>query len=762
MRIGSIPLVLVIAMSAAVADVAEHPDAITDAELWAAVDLHRPGLEALREAVAREDWPAAAEAWAEYFRARETPSPHFRRDPWPQWIREHRPQLVAPILAEADEIAAGRLTHDPFVMPVEGGAGGTIQWLENPTKDTNYVCITGSYEFLNPLGRAYLLTGDERYAEAFAWVFGSWFDHQQAIREQQGGLGFDPIFRAYYPGIRARVLTDNYYCLAQSDAFTPELHVKVMKALLGAASWLRAANEPKYAVGNQQVAAVLGCGIVGLVFPEFRDAPAWVELCETRMREHMQQDFFSDGGHKELCTQYHKTVLRDVGYVALTSKVNGRPGLFDDPDAGPRLERAYEWLAKLVMPTGETPALHSAVFATDYAVHLELAARQFGRAEFAWLAERFWQRGEVPSQKPAFAPDCYMLAAPLPPAPPPPGDANDASLAGEGGVVAEPPKWLSTHLADSGFAVMRTGWEADDRYLLVQYGWGNTGHAYPGALHLIYEANGELIASSPGSPRSYRHPAYKYCPTTPAHNVVTIDGASYPGRPAPGGHAEIVEDLPGAWLFSGYHEGYRKPIGVTIHRDVVALKDGPVLIRDRVVGGREREAQWNFHTPLRMRVSAARTARLQGNATYTLAAAEVEEITKATVEKRWHAVLPRDCQPEDCGAEVNVLRWHQRIGAEGARFTVALIEGEGTIEAIGENAFRVSSGERAWAVVFGTQTERVEAEGVTSIARCAVVEYRDDEPLRGWLFDGTRLVVDDLVWLSAQRPTSRAVRPPRL
>jgi hypothetical protein len=111
---------------------------------------------------------------------------------------------------------------------------------------------------------------------------------------------------------------------------------------------------------------------------------------------------------------------------------------------------------------------------------------------------------------------------------------------------------------------------------------------------------------------------------------------------------------------------------------------------------------------------------------------------------------------------VSVLRWHQRIGAEGARFTVALIEGEGTIETLGESAFRVSSGERAWVVVFGAQNERVEAEGVTAIARCAVVEYRDGEPLRGWLFDGTRLVVNDLVWLSTQRPTSRAVHPPRL
>jgi hypothetical protein len=736
-------------MTAAYADIADHPDTISDAELWAAVDLQREGLEGVREAVEAEDWPAAAEAWAEYFRARERPTMHFQRDRWPEWVRENRPQLVQPIISEAEEIAQGDISHGPYVLQVEGDQ---IRWLENPTEDTNYVSAVGSQWFLNALGRAYLLTGDEAHAETFAWLFDSWYDHQQAIREKQGGLGFDPIFRAYYPGVRARVLADNYYCLAQSDALTPEIHVKLMKALLGAAAWLYEQESPAYRVGNQQVAAVLGCGIVGTVFPEFRDSEQWVDLAETRMREHMEQDFFADGGHKELCTQYHKTVLRDVGYVALVAEANGREGLFADPVAGPLIERAYDWLAKIVMPTGETPALHSAVFATDYAVHLELGARQFDRADFAWLAERIWQRGDAPNQKHPFGFANYMVAAPR----------TENGTGRRGGRPLQRPDWLSVHLEESGFAVWRTGWEPEDRFLCIQHGWANTSHVYPGALHFIYEANGELVASAPGSPRSYRHPAYQYCHSTPSHNVVTIDGESYPGRPAPGGHAELFEDLPGAWMFSGYHEGYRKVAGVTLYRDVLALEDGPIVVRDRIEGGDEREAQWNFHTPLKVRASADRSARLLGERRYTLCAAETEAITKATTEKRWHAVLPRDCQPEDCGAEVNVLRWHQPIDEEGARFTVALVEGEGTNEAVAENVYRIEAGDRAWLVLYCDRAEQARGAGVVASARCACVEFDGDEPVRGWVFEGTRLVVNDMVWLSEKRAVSQAVEPPRL
>jgi hypothetical protein len=145
-----------------------------------------------------------------------------------------------------------------------------------------------------------------------------------------------------------------------------------------------------------------------------------------------------------------------------------------------------------------------------------------------------------------------------------------------------------------------------------------------------------------------------------------------------------------------------------------------------------------------------------------LCAAETEAITRATTEQRWHAVLPRDCQPEDCGMSVNVLRWHQPIDEEGAQFTVALVEGEASIETVAENVYRIDAGERAWLVLYCDRAERAEDDGVVATARCACVEFHEGEPVRGWVFDGTRLVVNDMVWLSEKKAVSREVGPPRL
>ena len=733
------------------ADIASRPTAVSDQELFAALDLKRPGLAKVRAAVNARDYAAAAAAWAEYFRARLKPTPHFNRATWPAFVKQEFPQLVEPIVQEADKLAKGHIAHAFVRLPVRGRR---IDWLHNPKKDTNYIGLVGSQWFMNPLGRAYLLTGDEKYAETFAWIFESWYDQLDAIVKFRGGFTFGTVFRAYYPGIRSRILVDNYYCMAQSPALSPAVHVKIMKHLLANAAWLYR-QERRYRRGNQQVAAVLGLGIIGIVFPEFRSAEAWAGRAEKRMKEHLQRDFFPDGGHKELCTQYHKTCLRDMSYVALTAERNGRPSLFRDKEAVPLLEKSHEWLARLVMPTGETPALHSAVFSTDWAVHLTIAARYFRRPDFLWLARRFWQQGIAPTQKAPFAFACYLVN-------------EELGRRAFAGIKPKRPEHNSVHLDTSGFAVMRTGWTEADRYLVFQYGRANTGHAYPGALAFCLEMNRELIATNPGSPRSYRHPAYGYCHSTRSHNVVTIDGRSHPSQRgiAPGGKLHTLADLPGAWYVSASHGGYRSEFQATHSRSILVVKKGPILIRDQVTGAAGHRAEWNFHTPLTPTVGAKKPGKapdrriaLRGG--YRLCPAFPGEIVRITQEKRWEAVLPRDCQPDDCGTAVNVLRLEKAISGHGVQFCIALMEHDGQIEAITRQAFRLRAARRTFLVLFRDREPHVSVLDVETDAECVCVCFEGTQARRVWLVAGKSLTIAGRSWLDADEPQSLELTRPQ-
>ncbi len=739
-------LILLLVMGSPGLSRADQPEGVrvTEQELWEALDLERPELAGVKAAVAAKDPAAADDAWAEYFAARTKPTCHFDRDKWPGYIRREFPAVAEAIVREAERVAAGDLSHATILLPVEGEIpGGQINWLHNPAKDTNYVGLVGSQWFMNPLGRAYLLTGDERFADTFAWIFESWFDHQDAICNSQGGLGFNPIWRAYYPGIQSRILVDNYYSMAQSPALTPAAHVKVMRQLLACARFLER-QERSFRKGNQQVAAVLGLGIIGLVFPEFKDAADWVDRAERIMAEHLENDFFADGGHRELCTQYHKTCLRDISYVALTSEHNGRPSPLLRGENGKALERSYDWLARLVMPTGETPPLHSAVFSTDHAVYGLISAVHFQRPDHAYLASRFWERGEAPSQKAPLAFAVYLLSSPL----------ETSTLR-----IAKPPEHLSTHLEPSGLAVMRTGWGPDDRYLVFQYGWANTGHAYPAALSFLLEINGELIATHAGSPRSYRHPAYRYCHSTMSHQTVSIDGKSYPNVKgvAPGGRLECCADLLGLWYVAGYHEGYKGSVGAVHRRQIVAMKQGPILVVDHVEGGGGHTAQWNFHTPLETTVGPDRSVRLQGRHAYQLALAQPNELTDVKTRRHWAAVLPRDCQPDDCGAEVVGLVLEKPIDADGVRFAVALFEGDGSVTEEPRGVFRLSGKDRQHVVLTGPQETVSGGYRIRTEGRLAVIRFAQRRPVRAWVVDATKLAVDEYHLLSADHPVTREI-----
>jgi hypothetical protein len=741
-----VAFVWIVATAACVFGHADQPEAVrvTEEQLWQALDLERPGLEKLKAAVARGDREVAAGAWAEHFRARTGPTCHFDRDRWPGYLRHQFPAVAEAMLRDAERVAGGDISHGTIRLPVEGTAPhGKIEWLHNPKRDTNYVSLVGSQWFMNPLGRAYLLSGDERFAETFAWVFESWFDHQEAICEFQGGLGFDPVYRAYYPGIQSRILVDNYYAMARSPALTPAVHVKVMRQLLACARFLER-QERHYRKGNQQVGAVVGLGIVGLVFPEFNEAAVWVERAETIMAGHLHQDFFADGGHRELCTQYHKTCLRDISYVALTSEHNVRPSPLLRGENGKALEKAYDWLARLVMPTGETPPLHSAVFSTDHAVYGLISAIHFQRPDHAYLASRFWERGEAPSQKAPLAYAVYLLSSSL----------ETSALRN-----ARPPEYKSTHLGPSGFGVMRTGWGPEDRYLVFQYGWANTGHAYPVALSFLLQMNGELIATHPGSPRSYRHPAYRYCHSTMSHQTVSIDGKSYPNVKgvAPGGRLECCAALPGLWYVSAHHQGYKESIGAVHRRQIVALEEGPILIVDQVEGGRGHTAQWNFHTPLSVTVGPDRSVTLRGKHTYRLAPAHPGDLTDVKTHNHWSAVLPRDCQPDDCGAEVVGLVLEKPIEAHGARFAVALFEGDGDIREEPTGVFRLSGPEEQYLVLSGSQEaicddHRIQAEG-----RLTVIRFAQRRPARAWVVEGTKLAVNQQTLMAADQPATKEI-----
>jgi hypothetical protein len=244
-----------------------------------------------------------------------------------------------------------------------------------------------------------------------------------------------------------------------------------------------------------------------------------------------------------------------------------------------------------------------------------------------------------------------------------------------------------------------------------------------------------------------------------SHQTVSIDGKSYPNVKgvAPGGRLECCADLPGLWYASAYHDGYKASVGAVHHRQIIVLKEGPILIVDRMEDGEGHTAQWNFHTPLETTVEPDRSVTLRGKESYRLVPAHPNELTDVKTHRHWAAVLPRDCQPDDCGAEVTGLAFEKPIEADGARFAMALFGGEGSIREESNGVFRLCGPDDQYLVLSGSQEAVHDEHGIQAEGRLTVLRFAERRPTRAWIVEGTELVIDRQTLFTGDQPATKEI-----
>jgi hypothetical protein len=99
------------------------------------------------------------------------------------------------------------------------------------------------------------------------------------------------------------------------------------------------------------------------------------------------------------------------------------------------------------------------------------------------------------------------------------------------------------------------------------------------------------------------------------------------------------------------------------------------------------------------------------------------------------------------------------IGPGGARFDMALFEGTGAIEPVGDRPLRLGSGDRQWLVLLAGD-EALEVEGIVAEAECACVEMREGRAVRAWVVENRRLTIDGAEWFVSDTPADREIRGP--
>ena len=541
-------------------------------QLLQTVRMEAKGMEEARALMHSGDREAACEAVIRHFRTRQTPVYLFNRADLAQC---KDPCLIA----DAEEVMAHTLYG--YTFPAE------VDWHFNPTDDAahdnEWSWSLYRFIFWQPLARAYVQTGDERYArEALSLLrsfLASWpledflKDEEAYIKAHQY-----PSYPWRHIETAMRLYTAFIPCLCafrESPSWDGEGWALYLHAVKIHADYLvtHYTNHEKSSNWlTMESGALLQAAIM---FPELQGADVWLEKGYQRVMHEMRYSFDNDGVHMERTSIYHMVAAISYFQCTRLCELNGLPV---PPYARPTLERACAFLLRQLKPDFSTPMIGDAdrddllSRRSDTSLYegMNLSMDPYDLNEMrAWFRQMAEWTGR-----------------------------GDFLWVATGRKEGHPPAERNFSMQEAGIHIMRTGWGERDSYMHIhgvqlERGEKST-HSHNDTGHLELMIRGEDILVDGGRYiynqsiwKNWRH----YFTGSLAHNTLYVDDRTMGAVPG-------VSRVRGVRMFlhrfaetSDYavidvsHNGYVFTEDPIYHRRVVLrLEEDLYLIDDRITG----------------------------------------------------------------------------------------------------------------------------------------------------------------------------------
>lgn len=539
---------------------------LSDSALLDAIDLERPELVPVLQARGRSDEAALAAFCAHLARRQQSidtvSSERYReeldayRAAYPaktDHLARHFNGIYEWTMRDADRTVAGEHLYAGSKSTWVKFEGGHVDWV------TSHGNIYGFHYFgsLQPLFLAWLATGGESYADAYARAFRDWWEQRDQVQ---------PQWCVWYKlglAIRGRRLARALHHMAGTGSFDVQTETHILKTILGSCRWLTRDWEfsPAWS-SNWGLFVATGLIRMGVLFPEFRESDGWIELGETIMKRYASA-FKADGGTEAL--GYHRGILLSLLQPHELLAANGRPGYLDEPKLREGIARGLRILARMLMPDGRYPAIGDAFYG-EPAEALALGCTLLQDTEVKGLLTALSSKAVADEGAfciPGFPP--FRTQAAL----------DNRLLPG---VAATPWAPRSYVFPDHGLTAFRHGTSPEDTvYLAVSH--GVYGHSHLDFLGITLFAHGSLLLGDRGVP-SYYGPHAGEMRRSRAHSTLIVDGANMkPIEPK----LELFETSDAADLWQCRSAAYEH-LGVLSTRTIVHVRRDPACfaIIDRV------------------------------------------------------------------------------------------------------------------------------------------------------------------------------------
>lgn len=406
------------------------------------------------------------------------------------------------------------------------------------------------------LSRAYRDTGDEKYAREFVAQVTAWV-RDCPMPETSGNVPRS-AWRTIETGIRAaQIWPELWFRFLRSPAMTDDALLAFLGAYIDHARHLMAFHT----TGNWLAMEGNGLFHVGVLFPEFKDAPAWRETSAKWIYAELDNQVYPDGVQIELASGYHHVSLMNFLMVYKIARLNDASL---PADFLKRLEKMYDFDVYGATPSRKLPGVQDGSTFDVRAALREAAGLFPHRKDFLWY--------------------------------------------GADGAQGQPPAATSHAFPYAGYFVQRSGWDPQARWLWFDGGPFGYGHQHEDKLEIILEAYGKSFLVDPGNYTYERSKWRSYFIDSPSHNVVLVDGQPQRRRGARDRMAYVVKQpLPHVWstgkdadyVEATYDEAFGGDVGKGVQhtRAVLFIKPDFWVMLDRLtaVDGNEHTYEPLFH-----------------------------------------------------------------------------------------------------------------------------------------------------------------------
>lgn len=557
-------------------------------------------------------------------------------------IKKLFPDSTESVRCEAEAIVAHRITlfdrvHDlgrQIDWQCDPGSG--MSWpLEHFTRtplvigsgaDVRVVWELNRLHHLVTLGRAYVLTNDERYADEFLLQLTSW--HEQ--NPPRFGVNWTVAMEA---AIRAVNIITALEMFRGSKRVNDQAIELILKMLLAHGRFIRANLEFSYrAASNHYLSDLIGLFVIGMAVPEFNESRDWVSHSTQRLLREMDRQVLADGVDYEGAIGYHRLVLEIFALFFTMSRARGIeiPARYGD-----RLEAMFDFVRNYLKPDGTAPMIGDSDdgrlikfkprAANDHSYLMSIGAVMFESGKFKQSnivdEEAVWWFGNKGH------------------------DTLAVLIAGE-----EP---ASRAFPEAQIFIQRAATNHGPLYAIIDCGdhgaRGRGSHAHSDALAIEVFAFGRTFLRNSGTfvytaseedRNLFRSTAY--------HNTVRIDGEeiSQTREGWPFAFAANVRPKVNLWqsdaerdVLDAEHYAYQRLAAPVTHRRVVTLdkREGYWTIEDNFTGeGRHLfEFFFNFDAGLDVALDETNCATANGNgATFSIVPSPALKL-EVKIEPRW-------------------------------------------------------------------------------------------------------------------------------